>query len=131
MLQKFQPRIHSLFLRRSRRRQTDVVARHAKVNRRTAWQGEKRARQLDYRDTKKDVANGDGIIFFNHKGSLSGFRANSVSGKAITPFEKETVAPGTMLYRNFDKVFNDTLVDGKSLCAQSMLQSVAGRWTEE
>lgn len=25
-----------------------------------------------------------------------------------------TVAPGTMLYRNFDKVFNDTLVDGKS-----------------
>ena len=65
-------------------------------------------------DTKKDVANGDGIIFFNHKGSLSGFRANSVSGKAITPFEKVTVAPGTMLYRNFDKVFNDTLVDGKS-----------------
>lgn len=65
-------------------------------------------------DTKKDVANGDGIIFFNHKGSLSGFRANSVSGKAITPFEKVTVAPGTMLYRNFDKVFNDTLADGKS-----------------
>lgn len=64
--------------------------------------------------TRKPIANGDGIVFFNHSGGLSGFRANSVSGCRVTPFEKVRVAPGTMLYRNFDKAFNDQLADPRS-----------------
>ena len=64
--------------------------------------------------TRKPLSNGDGIVFFDHNGGLTGFRANSVDGCRITPFEKVRVAPGTMLYRNFDKAFNDRLADPQS-----------------
>ncbi len=60
-------------------------------------------------DCDKTLANGDGIIFFNSRLELVGFRANKVVGNAIKPLEKINIPKGTVLYRNFDKQFSDLL----------------------
>ena len=64
-------------------------------------------------DTKQTIANGDGIVYFAD-GNLNGFRANSVMGHTIVPFEKVRIKTGTMLFRNYDKAFNDRLESDKS-----------------
>ncbi len=64
-------------------------------------------------DTQKPIANGDGLIFFDND-TLVGFRANSVSGHSVTPFERIRIAKGTPVRRNFDKQFNDALDNEKS-----------------
>ncbi len=64
-------------------------------------------------DTQKPIANGDGLIFFDND-TLVGFRANSVSGHSVTPFERIRIAKGTLVRRNFDKQFNDALDNEKS-----------------
>ncbi len=64
-------------------------------------------------DTQKPIANGDGLIFFDND-TLVGFRANSVSGHSVSPFERIRIAKGTPVRRNFDKQFNDALDNEKS-----------------
>lgn len=56
-----------------------------------------------------EIHNGDGLIFFNENKELTGFRANKACNNTITPFEKAYIPKGSILYRNFDKQFNDML----------------------
>jgi putative protease len=55
-------------------------------------------------------ANGDGLCFMDARGSLHGFRANRVENNRVFPQSMpEGLRAGLRLYRNFDKVFEDTL----------------------
>ena len=60
-------------------------------------------------DSKVQVHNGDGISYFNSEGRYDGFRANSVNGAEITALSQSpiTLKPGDVVYRTFDKDFND------------------------
>ncbi len=55
------------------------------------------------------VHNGDGMIFFDRKGNLDGFRVNRSEKNRIYPFEMPALSPGTILYRNYDSEFEKTL----------------------
>ncbi|MDR1980597.1 MAG: U32 family peptidase [Tannerellaceae bacterium] len=59
----------------------------------------------------KALANGDGLVFFNTRGVLDGFRINRV-GEQRRVFPLETpplLRPGMMLYRNYDQAFEKLL----------------------
>lgn len=60
-------------------------------------------------DSRKPVANGDGLAYFNNRQELVGFRANKAEGRNITPLSKLNITPGTLVYRNLDKAFTDRL----------------------
>lgn len=53
--------------------------------------------------------NGDGLCFLNAKGVFGGFRVNRVEGATLYPLEKPVLTPGTMLYRNYDHLFDQSL----------------------
>ncbi|MDR0835878.1 MAG: U32 family peptidase [Tannerella sp.] len=58
----------------------------------------------------KPVNNGDGLVFINPKGELEGFRVNKADGNRIFPNNlPDTLRQSTLLYRNFDRQFEDTL----------------------
>ena len=57
----------------------------------------------------KQLNNGDGLVFFNRKGELEGFRANRVEANRVFPLDMPQLAPKTPLYRNFDQVFDKLL----------------------
>ena len=60
-------------------------------------------------------ANGDGLCFINADGQLEGFRVNRVAGNRIFPLAIPAgLKPGTALYRNNDKQFEDQLDNPKS-----------------
>ena len=59
--------------------------------------------------TDKELTNGDGLVYFNGKSELCGFRANKVANGIIYPLEKTFIPKGTLIYRNYDKSFNDSL----------------------
>lgn len=58
-----------------------------------------------------DVAleNGDGLGFFNADGVFCGFRLNRVDNGTLYSASDITPSKGTVLYRNFDKRWNDLL----------------------
>lgn len=58
-----------------------------------------------------DLANGDGLAFFDKKGNFHGFRINRVDSGNVYLSAPLNPLPekGTVLYRNFDKNFNDNL----------------------
>lgn len=57
-----------------------------------------------------NFANGDGLCFLDGKRELIGFRVNRVEGNRIFPLRMpQGIRPGTQLFRNFDKAFNDIL----------------------
>lgn len=61
------------------------------------------------------LANGDGIGYFDTEHRYKGFRVNRVSedGTAIYPAGQfAPIRPGTVLYRNYDKAFEDSLAKG-------------------
>lgn len=60
----------------------------------------------------KPLNNGDGLVFFNARGELEGFRVNRVEANRVFPLEMPPVAPKTPLYRNYDLAFEKQL--GKS-----------------
>lgn len=60
-------------------------------------------------ETKKELANGDGISFFDKNGDYSGFRINKVQGKIVNVAQPLKIEAGTKLYRTFDKKFNDLI----------------------
>ena len=53
--------------------------------------------------------NGDGLVFFNKKGELEGFRVNRVEANRVFPLDMPQLAPKTPLYRNFDQAFDKLL----------------------
>lgn len=59
--------------------------------------------------TSKKMANGDGCCFFNESGQLVGFKVNNADGNTITPADKIQIPHGTLIYRNFDREFEQML----------------------
>lgn len=57
----------------------------------------------------KQLSNGDGLVFFNRKGELEGFRVNRVEANRVFPLDMPQLAPKTPLYRNFDQAFDKLL----------------------
>ncbi|WP_298554891.1 U32 family peptidase [uncultured Parabacteroides sp.] len=57
----------------------------------------------------KQLNNGDGLVFFNKKGELEGFRVNRVEANRVFPLDMPQLAPKTPLYRNFDQSFDKLL----------------------
>lgn len=57
----------------------------------------------------KQLNNGDGLVFFNRKGELEGFRVNRVEANRVFLLDMPQLAPKTPLYRNFDQVFDKLL----------------------
>ena len=58
----------------------------------------------------KQLNNGDGLVFFNRKGELEGFRVNRVEANRVFPLDMPQLAPKTPLYRNFDQVIDRVMV---------------------
>ncbi|MBP3518784.1 MAG: U32 family peptidase [Parabacteroides sp.] len=57
----------------------------------------------------KQLNNGDGLVFFNKKGELEGFRVNRVEANRVFPLDRPSLASKTPLYRNFDQAFDRLL----------------------
>ena len=57
----------------------------------------------------KPVHNGDGLVFFNQRGELEGFRVNRAESNRIFPFKMPDIKPKMLLYRNFDQDFESIL----------------------
>ncbi|MCM1518173.1 MAG: U32 family peptidase [Pseudoflavonifractor sp.] len=55
------------------------------------------------------LANGDGLCYIDIDGDFHGFRLNRVEGNRLYAPSPVTVSPGTELYRNKDKRFDDLL----------------------
>jgi putative protease len=53
--------------------------------------------------------NGDGIGFFNDFDEFDGFRVNRVEGNSLHLANPVAINPGTVLYRNYDKEWSDSL----------------------
>lgn len=71
-----------------------------------------KGKRITLRDVGAQLANGDGLIFFDPAGHVGGFRVNRVDSPTILTTADEpprTLTPGTTLYRNFDKAFADRL----------------------
>ena len=56
-----------------------------------------------------ELHNGDGLGYFNKSGEFVGFRLNRIDGNLLNTATDIDVTPGTELYRNNDKAWNDTL----------------------
>ncbi len=57
----------------------------------------------------KQLGNGDGLVFFDSRGNLEGFRVNRVEANRVFPLEMPAVKPKTLLYRNYDQAFEKLL----------------------
>ncbi|MDR1525656.1 MAG: U32 family peptidase [Tannerella sp.] len=57
----------------------------------------------------KPVHNGDGLVFFNLRGELEGFRVNRTEANRIFPQKMPALKPKMQLYRNFDHEFENKL----------------------
>ena len=53
--------------------------------------------------------NGDGIGFFTDSDEFDGFRVNRVDGNSLHLASPMAIKPGTVIYRNYDKEWNDSL----------------------
>jgi len=60
-------------------------------------------------DTKKTLNNSDGIVFLNKEGSFDGCRINRVESNQLFPVEMPALAVGTMIYRNYNQLFEKQL----------------------
>ncbi len=60
-------------------------------------------------DGDHKLSNGDGFCFLTQKDTFGGFRANKIDGRTIYPAERINLSVGTMLYRNYDKAFEQLL----------------------
>lgn len=78
------------------------------------------------------LTNGDGLGYFDKSGQFNGFRINRADAGRITTFEPVDIAPGTPLYRNYNKEFNDILSSdtarrtiGIDLCLRKLPDGIA------
>ncbi|MCD7933678.1 MAG: U32 family peptidase [Tannerellaceae bacterium] len=58
---------------------------------------------------KRELNNGDGLVYFNSAGQLTGFRVNKAEENCIYPLEMPAISPKTVLYRNYDIAFEKEL----------------------
>lgn len=57
----------------------------------------------------KPLHNGDGLVFFNARGELDGFRVNRVEANRIYPQHMPYLKPKIPLFRNYDHEFESVL----------------------
>ncbi len=73
-----------------------------------------------------ELANGDGLGYFDKDGEYHGFRLNKSEGNILYPAsEPEKLTPGMKLYRNTDKAFFDVLDSKDSSCRRTIDVEVA------
>lgn len=60
-------------------------------------------------DLNTQLANGDGLGYFDSDGRFQGFRLNRADGNRLYPASPHYIAPGTTLYRNRDKEWDDAI----------------------
>lgn len=60
-------------------------------------------------NTRATLSNGDGLGYFDDKGKFCGFRVNRVEGNGVYPATPIFIKPGTEIFRNNDKAWNDAL----------------------
>jgi putative protease len=60
-------------------------------------------------DTRKPLANGDGLSFVNARGEYEGFRVNVANGNRVVLNDEVHIPAGAMIYRTHDKAMNDIL----------------------
>lgn len=65
-------------------------------------------------DTDVPIINGDGICYFDVNDELQGVYVNRVEGAIIYPAEMGTIRVGTVILRNYDKGFVQTLEHDKT-----------------
>lgn len=53
--------------------------------------------------------NGDGLGYFDQNGEFKGFRVNTATVGSLAPARPQLIPSGTVLYRNFDKQWEDAL----------------------
>ena len=68
-----------------------------------------RCRGFFVADLSEELANGDGLSFFDRTGRFVGFRLNRADGSRLYPATPVDVASGTVIYRNSDRIFLDRL----------------------
>ena len=80
------------------------------------WTGEKVATVISLPTSRKvkvramtELHNGDGLGYFNKSGEFVGFRLNRIDGNILHAATDIDATPGTALYRNNDKEWNDAL----------------------
>lgn len=60
-------------------------------------------------NTRKALANGDGLSYLNTRGEYEGCRVNRIDGTTVVLKDAVAIPSGTMIYRTFDKAMNDML----------------------
>ena len=60
-------------------------------------------------DTRKPLANGDGLSFVNARGEYEGCRVNVANGNRVVLNDEVQIPAGAMIYRTHDKAMNDIL----------------------
>ncbi|MCI9285016.1 MAG: U32 family peptidase [Muribaculaceae bacterium] len=60
-----------------------------------------------------ELTNGDGLGYFDRSGIFTGFRLNKAEGKRLFPATPQNIPAGTILYRNRDKHWDDTIADAR------------------
>ncbi len=60
-------------------------------------------------NTDKSLSNGDGLSFIDANGEMVGMRVNRVDHDRVLLRDKVSVGHGTMIYRTFNKSFDDVL----------------------
>lgn len=61
-----------------------------------------------------NLSNGDGLGYFDSSGRFCGFRLNRVDGNRLYPASDVNLPPGTVLFRNRDKEWDDTVGTARS-----------------
>ena len=60
-------------------------------------------------NTKETLNNGDGLGYFDKPGKFCGFRVNKAEGQKVFPANPVPLSPGTEIFRNNNKSWNDKL----------------------
>lgn len=60
-------------------------------------------------NTETRLHNGDGLGYFDQSGEFKGFRVNTAAVGSVSPARPQSIPAGTLLYRNFDKQWEDTI----------------------
>lgn len=73
----------------------------------TSCRGNRLRLKIQDRDVR--LANGDGLAWFDSAGHFDGARVNIADGDSVLLARSVDLRPGTRVYRNFDKAFDDTV----------------------
>ncbi|RXE61873.1 U32 family peptidase [Muribaculaceae bacterium Isolate-004 (NCI)] len=76
-----------------------------------------------------ELHNGDGLGYFDTNGQYTGFRLNKADGNRLFPASPTSIKPGTTLYRNTDKQWDDIMTRptaSRTISARIELYSVTG-----